>query len=175
MRVIADTGRLVVAEDGPNVLVIDRGGGPAQIAVFVLLVLTLVFGGFGLITLLIPAAGSTPAIPTAVSAALLGVGVLAGLGMAYGVRSARRRRRTALDSLPPVAVFDRRRRVYVGADGEIVAPLDHVRIERRMQIGSSSPKLVAATPQGNQVLMRGNPFGGSLGNVDEVLTDLLRR
>ena len=48
--------------------------------------------------------------------------------------------------------------------------LDQVRFARKLQIGSSSPKLVALTPGGTQVLKRGNPFDGGVGNVDEVLT-----
>lgn len=174
MRVIAETSRLVVAEDGPNVLVIDRGSGPMQILVFVLLVVAAVFGGFGLATLVMTASGTDSGVPAATSAALLGVGVLAGAGVVLSARSSRRRRRAPLDSFPPAAVFDRSRRIFIDADGHTVAPLDQVRIERRMQIGSSSPKLVALTPFGEWVLLRGNPFGGSIGNLDEVLTDVLR-
>ncbi|MDG4669061.1 hypothetical protein [Mycobacterium sp. 236(2023)] len=175
MRVLADAGRLVVAEDGPNVLVIDRGNGPSEITVFVLLVITLVFGMFGLVTLLMSVAGSMSTVSLPVSTALLGIGILAGFGMAYGARSLRRSRLTPLESLRPVAVFDRLRRTYVDADGQIVAPLDQVRIERRMQIGSSSQKLVAVTPTGERVLMRGNPFGASIGNIDDVLNAALWR
>ena len=58
-------------------------------------------------------------------------------------------------------------------EGAIV-PLDQVRFARRMQIGSSSPKLVALTPGGTKVLKRGNPFDGGIGNVDEVLTAVVR-
>lgn len=174
MRVIAETTRFVVAEDGPNVLVVDRGSGPAQVLVFVLLVVSLVFGGFGLATLLMTSTGAPSGVPVAVSAALLGIGVLAGLGVAYGIRSQRRSRRAPLESFRPAAVFDRSRRILIDADGHTVAPLDQVRIERRMQIGSSSPHIVVLTPVGERVLMRGNPFGGSTGNLDEVLTDVLR-
>jgi hypothetical protein len=48
--------------------------------------------------------------------------------------------------------------------------LDQVRFARKLQVGSSSPKLVAVTPGGTKVLRRGNPFDGGVGNVDEVLT-----
>ena len=51
-----------------------------------------------------------------------------------------------------------------------MVPLDQVRFVRKLQIGSSSPKLVAITPGGTKVLKRGNPFDGGIGNVDEVLT-----
>jgi len=39
-----------------------------------------------------------------------------------------------------------------------------------MQLGSSSPKLVAQTPGGTYVLLRGNPLTGGLGDLDAVLT-----
>ena len=173
MRVIAETGRFVVAEDGPNVVVIDRGGGPMQILVFVLLVIALVFGGFGLATLVMTASSISSGVPAAISAALLGIGVLAAVGMAYGARSQRRRRRAPLQNYPPVAVFDRAQRTFIDAHGRSVARLDQVRIERRMQIGSSSPKLVVLTPAGERVLLRGNPFGGSIGKLDDALRHAL--
>jgi hypothetical protein len=51
-----------------------------------------------------------------------------------------------------------------------VAPLDHVRFERRMQLTSSSPMLVAVTPSGAFTVKRGNPFNGGLGNLQDVLS-----
>jgi hypothetical protein len=95
--------------------------------------------------------------------------VVAGASVAT-VRTIRRSRSKPLSTYQPVAVFDRARRVFVDADGTVVAPLEHVRFQRAMQMTSSSPKLVAVTPNGTRVLMRGNPFAGGIGNLDEVLT-----
>ena len=169
-RIIADAGRLVVAEHGPNVLVIDRGNGPSEITAFVLAIVALVCGGFGLVSTILAATGSTAATSVVIGAILLALGVLAGFGVFAAVRSLRRARRAPLSTIAPVAVFDRSRRLYLDGNGGVVAPLDQVRFERRMQIGSSSPKLVATTPAGTRVLMRGNPFAGSVGNIDEILT-----
>ncbi|ORB26545.1 hypothetical protein BST36_04385 [Mycolicibacterium moriokaense] len=72
-----------------------------------------------------------------------------------------------------VAVIDRKLGLFSYGGGAIV-PLDQVQFARRMQIGSSSPKLVALTPGGTKVLKRGNPFDGGIGNVDEVLTAVVR-
>jgi hypothetical protein len=55
-----------------------------------------------------------------------------------------------------------------------VVPLDQVRFARKFQIGSSSPKLVVVTAGGTKVLKRGNPFDGGVGNLDEVLTAVVR-
>ena len=41
MRIIAEHGGLVVAEDGKNIIVIDRGNGTAEITAFVLLIVIL--------------------------------------------------------------------------------------------------------------------------------------
>jgi hypothetical protein len=55
-----------------------------------------------------------------------------------------------------------------------VLPLDQVRFQRKMQPGSSSPKLVAVLPGGaSRVLKRGNPFDGGIGDVDRVLNAAL--
>ena len=74
------------------------------------------------------------------------------------LRIIRRTRSKPLGTYQPVAVFDRARRVFVDGNGTVVAPLDHVRFQSAMQITFSSPKLVAVTPNGTRVLMRGNPF-----------------
>lgn len=167
--ILAEQGGLVVAEQGPVVLVIDRGNGPLQITAFVLLVITLVFGGFGIVSVIYAAAGSTAMPPAAIGAALLGVGIAAGAAMFVIVKRIRDQRRRPLHSYTPVAVFDRARRVYCDASGQVIAPLEDVRFERRMQLTSSSPKLVAATPGGTYVLKGGNPFGGGIGAMDQVL------
>jgi hypothetical protein len=85
------------------------------------------------------------------------------------VRRLRRRQSIPVGHYRPVAVFDRAARVYRDADGHVVAPLDTVTFHRRMQLGSSSAKLVAETPSGAYVLLRGNPFTGGLGDLDTVL------
>ncbi|TLH63562.1 hypothetical protein C1S81_00500 [Mycolicibacterium neoaurum] len=65
-------------------------------------------------------------------------------------------------------MFDRDRHTYRDVTGLLI-PLDRISIHRRMQLTSSSPKLVVTTPHGTDVLKRANPFGGGLGNLDTVL------
>jgi hypothetical protein len=168
--IIAEQGGLVIAEAGPHVLVIDRGAGPSQILAFVLLVITVVFGGFGAITTVMAAGDGAAAVPLGVGVVVLTIGAAAGAGVYFLARSLRRIRSAPLTRFAPVAVFDRQRRTYLDGAGRLVAPLDHVRFERRMQLGSSSPKLVAVTPTGTHDLKRGNPFGGGIGNLDAVLS-----
>lgn len=164
-RVVAEVGDLVVAEQGPLVVVIDRGTGPLVTIAFVVGLLALVFGGFGAVALAAP--GTVPWW-LGVAFAIAGI-AFAGIALAVvgRIRNARTR---PLSCHRPIAVFDRARRVYADADGIAVAPLDHVRFQNRMQLASSSPSLVAITPNGTRILKRGNPFNGGVGNLAAVLT-----
>jgi hypothetical protein len=162
-HILREVGGLVIAEDGPLVLVVDRGNGPPAVLAFVTGVVTLVFGGFGAVSLV-------AAVPAWLGIGFLAVGVVAAAATAAVVRRIQRTRSIPVESYRPVAVFDRAARVYRDADGGVVAPLDAVTFHRRLQLGSSSPKLVAETPSGAYVLLRGNPFTGGLGDLDTVLT-----
>lgn len=165
-RVLADIGGTVVAEQGPLVVVIDRGTGPLATTAFVLGVLAAVFGGFGAVMLAIGRAQ----MPTWVSGLFLVAGFAFAAATLAAVRRIRADRARPLADYRPVALLDRARGVLADADGTVLAPLDQFRFERRMQLGSSSPKLVASTPNGDRILKRGNPFTGGIGNLDEVLT-----
>jgi hypothetical protein len=162
-QTLADTGGLVVTDDGRRLLVVDRRTGPLAILTFVLGLLAVVVGGFGLVA----AITGTPS--RAVGAAFAAVGLVFAGAALMAFRTFRRRRSQPLHECRPVAVIDRKLGIFSYGGGAIV-PLDQVRFARKMQIGSSSPKLVAVTPGGTHVLKRGNPFDGGIGNVDELLT-----
>jgi hypothetical protein len=166
-RTLADTGGLVVTDDGRRVLVFDRCTGALTVLAFVLGVLTLVVGGFGAVAL---AAGAPS---TALGAGFLAVGLVIAAATYAVVRKIRRRRSQRLHECRPVAVIDRKLRLFSYGGGAVV-PMNQVRFARRLQIGSSSPKLVAVTPGGAHVLKRGNPFDGGVGNVDELLSAVVR-
>ena len=162
-RTLADTGGLVVTDDGRGVLVFDRCTGALTVLAFVLGVVTLGVAGFGAVVL---AAG----IPSrAVGAAFLAVGLIIAAVTYAVVGKIRRRRSQPLHECRPVAVIDRKLGL-LSYGGAAVVPLGQVRFARKLQIGSSSPQLVALTPGGTHVLKRGNPFDGGVGNVDELLT-----
>jgi len=161
-RVLADTGGLVVTDDGRRVLVIDRGTGALSVLAFVLGVLALVVGGFGCVALI---AG----IPSrALGATFLAVGFVFAAAAFAVVHKIRRRRGQPLHECRPVGVLDRKLGLFSSCGGAVMS-LHQVRFARKCQIGTSSPKLVAVTPGGTKVLKRGNPFDGGVGNVDEVL------
>lgn len=161
-RTLADTGGLIVTDDGRRVLVIDRCTGALSTLAFVLGVITLVVAGFGAVAL----ATATPS--RALGAIFLAVGLVFALFTFLVLRKIRSRRSQPLHECRPVAVIDRKLGLFSYRAGALVQ-LDQVRFARQLQIGSSSPKLVAITPGGPQVLKRGNPFDGGIGNVDEIL------
>jgi len=167
-QTLADTGGLVVTDDGRRVLVFDRRAGPLAVLTFVLGVIAVVVGGFGLVTVI----AGTPS--RAVGAAFVAVGLVFAAGAYVAFRKFRRRRTQPLHDCRPVAVIDRKLGIFSYGGGAVV-PLDQVHFARKMQIGSSSPKLVAVTPGGTHVLKRGNPFDGGIGNVDELLTAAVRQ
>ncbi len=165
-QTLVDTGGLVVIDDGRRVNVIDRHTGGLATAVFVLAVIALVTGGFGVVVL---AMGVPSRLLGAVFTA---VGLVAAVFTVLGLRTIKRRRAQPLGSCRSVAVLDRKLGLFTVAGGALL-PLPQVRFVRRMQIGSSSPKLVAVTPGGTYVLKRGNPFDGGIGNADDVLNAVL--
>ncbi len=97
-RTLVDTGGLVVIDDGRRVLVFDRCTGALTVLAFLLGVLTLVVGGFGLVALV---AG----IPSrALGAAFLTVGLVLAAVTFVVVRRIRGRRSQPLHDCRPVAV-----------------------------------------------------------------------
>jgi hypothetical protein len=166
-RTLADTGGLVVTDDGRRVLVFDRCTGALAVLAFVLGVVALVVGGFGLVALVVGIPSRT------LGAVFLAVGLVLAAVTYLVVRKIRGRRGQPLHECRPVAVIDRKLGLFSYGGGAVVA-LDQVRFARKLQIGSSSPKLVAVTPGGTHVLKRGNPFDGGVGDVDEVLSAVVR-
>ena len=166
-QVLVDTGGLVVTDDGRRVNVFDRCTGALAVLAFVLGILTLVGGGFGVVALI----AGVPS--TTLGAIFVAAGVVFAAMLFAVVRKIRQRRNQPLHECRSVAVIDRKLGLFSYGGGAIV-PLDQVRFARRMQIGSSSTKLVAVTPGGTKVLKRGNPFDGGVGNVDEVLSAIVR-
>lgn len=170
---LADHGATVVAERGPAVLLIDRGRAPTEMTVLLLTMATLIFGGFGMVSMFYAVAYSMLWPSMAIGAALLVIGLVAFRTMLRAGGALRRVRMTPLSAYHPVAVFDRERQVYLDGTGEVVAPLSQVRFERRSRLLTSS--LVAVTPSATRLLLRGNVFSGGVGMLDRTLTTAVHR
>lgn len=158
---------MVVAERGPEILVIDRGRAPTETTVLLLTMASLIFGGFGIVSTYYSLAYSMVWPSAAIGAALFVVGVVAFRALLRGGAALRSMRMTPLSAYAPVAVFDRRHQIYRDGAGEIVAPLSQVRFERRSRLLTSA--LVVVTPSSTRILMRGNVFSGGVGMLDRVL------
>jgi hypothetical protein len=144
-----------------------RCTGALTTSAFVLGVITLLVGGFGAVAL-------STAMPSQVLGAVFVVVGLVFAALTFlVVGEIRRRRSQPLHECRPVAVIDRKLGLFTYRGGALVQ-LNQVRFARQMQIGSSSPQLVAITPGGRHVLKRGNPFDGGIGNVDEILASTIR-
>jgi hypothetical protein len=165
LHTLVDTGGLVVTDDGRRVIVIDRRTGSLATLAFVFGVIALVVGGFGAVAL------ATGIPSTTLGAAFLAVGAVFAAATFLAIRKFLGRRNQPLSACRPAAVLDRKLGLFSYSGGALLS-LDQVRFERRMQIGSSSPKLVAIFPGGTRVLKHGNPFDGGIGNVDEVLNSV---
>jgi hypothetical protein len=165
-QILADTGGLVVTDDGRRVLVFDRNTGGLAVTAFVFGIVALVLLGFGVV--------ASFALSNVVGACFLAAGVAVAFGALVAFRAFRRRRTRPLHECRSVAVIDRKLGLFSYAGGAVL-PLDQVRFQRRMQLGSSSPKLVAVLPRSTRVLKRGNPFDGGIGDVDQVLTAAVTR
>lgn len=172
--IVTEDGALVVAQQGNTVLLIDRGSHLTEIIAYVLVVIAVVFSGFGGLSIVQAPREGSSSIPVALSAILVTVGVATAVVAGVLIRSARATRRRALSSFTPLAVFDLTEGVCRGGLGEFVVPLQQITFERRMQVMSSSPKLVAVTPWGTRTLKRGNPFGGGIGHIADVLNDIVK-
>lgn len=165
--VLVDTGGLVVTDDGRKVVLLDRRTGGLSNLIVALVVLTLSLLVLGLWGLL----GETLGAP--LSWALLGLGVLAILATYKGVLVYRTRRAAPLPERRTAAVLDRKLNLFSYSGGAITA-LDQVSFERRAQLRSTATKLVALTPGGTKVLVRGYRLDGGVGHTDELLNAIAR-
>lgn len=163
--ILVDTGGLVITDDGRRVLVIDRGTSALTTVRFVVAILAAVLLGFGVIAAVSWGAGR--------GAVFGGVGLAVGALGFWVHRKVRSQRSRPLGQCRPVAVLDRKPGLFSPADGALM-PMDQVHFVRRMQITSSSPKLVAVTPGGTRTLKGGNIFDGGFGDAAEVLNAVVR-
>lgn len=169
--VVAEYGGGAVVELGPIVLVVDRGGGPSELTVVGLAMISVSCVVFGCAALWSALAGGWALRSVLLAMTILAVGAGAFVVMVRCGNTVRRRQARPLSELRPVATFDRQRRVFRDEFGEVVAPLDQVSFVSRRRWGSAA--LTAVTASGTRVLKRGNLFSGGVGPLDEILTELV--
>lgn len=165
MQVLADNGGFVLAEDGARLLFFQRRILPTWL-VFVPGLLTVITVGNAVVQLVL---GNV-----AVGAVLLAVGVACGFGTRAALGSRRRAKAAPLVAGDAVVVIDTDARVLLDGDGVVLAPLDAVRIERAMQVTSSSRALRVAWPGEAVVVYRGDALSLT-GSIDAPVTELRSR
>lgn len=149
---------VVAVADGETIGLVEVGGGGLGVTIFVLALvggLTTMAGSFVLATFNIAA-----------GAGVVGVGLSL---LVVAILLVRKRRRDADRPLPaPWLVFDRRARVVRDGQGSQLCSFDVVRIERVLQVGSSSKVLAVHCPD-KLIVARGTPFGDEVDSVEQVL------
>ncbi len=165
--VIATCNEQVLCRRGDALVLARRPSAPGPTWVFVAALLAGIAGVNGVIQSVLAATGDGHPLAAAV---LLGLAALAGLALG---RVLAVRRRAAAGPPVPELVFDPGAGVLRDADGRVIAALADVRLERRMQLGSSSRALACAWPSGSRVIARGNPFGESVDTIAETLAPLV--
>lgn len=164
-RCIAESSGVALVERGATWWVVDRGTQAASTALFVLALVA----GIGLVAggVLTATVGLGGLVPMA-------LGVLAAVGL-VAVRGWKRRREAAApEQLSTVCGFDFGRGALVDPVGRPICALAQVRLHRAFQLTSSSPALELHQPAGKLVLVRGNPFGGGIHDVEHALQQRLR-
>mgnify|MGYP001327182821 CR=1 FL=1 len=170
MRVIADNGRFVLAEDGPRLLFLGRRGLIPVVLVFVTGLLTVILGVNAALLIGLGMGQDDGRVP--VGAGLLVAATLLGWACVALVRRRRARREQPLDPATAIVVLDREAGVLRDSVGQVLAPLAQVKLMRRMQLASSARALHVVWPHGDRVVYRGDPFAGA---IDEPIDQIRQR
>jgi hypothetical protein len=163
MQTLADNGGYVLTEDGDRLLFFRRRILPSWLAFVPGLLCVIAIGN----------AVAQLALGHLVAAGVLAVVGAGGGRFAWAVRGRRRRvRARPLDPTDATVVVDLGARSLVDGTGQVLAPLDLVRVERSVQMTSSSRALRVVWPGGAVVVFRGDAL--SLTGSIEAPTEALR-
>lgn len=159
-RVVAESSGIAVVQQDGTLWVVDRKTGWVSTAIFV----TGLNAGIGLL-------GGFSLLFTVGWAGLFPMlfGVVGVAGLLAILRWKRSREAAPLESLTVLCAVDPSRRAITDASGQPIASFDQVELKRAFQVTSSSPALELHHPGGKILLVRGNPFGGGIEDVEEVL------
>ncbi len=165
-EILSESAGSVLFSAGPKLVFANRGTSYRRVLLFVLALLTLIFGVNGIVWLVVGIrSGETPMLGILLAA----VAALAAFG-ASRVWAADQQERTVIPGRDTwVAVLDLETRALESPAGEPLAPLSSVRFAPVMQLGSSSRALAAKWPDGSLVVYRGHPFAGSIHEARAVL------
>ena len=164
--ILCESAGWVLFSQGPRLVFANRGTSYRRVLLFVLALLTLIFGVNGIVWFVV---GIRSGEISMLGIGLTAVAVLAAFG-ASRVWAADERERPAIPGEDAwVAVIDLETQVLESPTGESLAPLSSVRFVPVMQLGSSSRAVAAKWPGGSLVIYRGHPFAGSFHEAHTVL------
>lgn len=166
MTKIASASGTIIFEDGARLYLAKTPGSWTSTFIFVvglLSVIMLVNGALQLFVMQSDNGSST------VGLGLLAIGTFLAFSCWRVILYHRRNRLKPIDQLEKVAVIDFHQALLLNAEQQVLAPLQQVRLVRKMQISSSSPELFLTWPQGSLSIAQGNPFSGGVRSIEEVL------
>lgn len=110
-----------------------------------------------------------PAIPQSLGIILTALGVLFAF-ISWKVNAYRKKMNSKpVNELECICIIDLAAGTLLDGKQQMLAPLDQVKLNRRMQITSSSPKLVLQWHNNSLTVVEGNPFSGGIADVEKVL------
>lgn len=164
MKMLGTGSGYELVQDGERWLLVDRQIRGLVIAVFVIGLLTFIVGINGLVQLGLAAAGRGGLLVAGL--VMLGVAGLVGTVLWMVVKKLRAAKQKPIEELPTIAVFDFSSGQLLTGDDQRIAPLEEVEVRRRLQLGSSSPALVAYYGPHSYQLAKGNPFLGGIAGLE---------
>lgn len=165
-QILCETAGWVLFSDGLRLVFADRRTAYRRVIMFVLSLLTVVFGANGVIWWVV---GIQSGELSKLGAILIGVAALCSLSVSQLWATEQRERAVIPARGAWVAVFDLENQTLENPEGEILTPLAEVRCVPVLQAGSSSRALAAQWPGNSLVIYRGHPFAGSFNEARAVL------
>lgn len=110
-----------------------------------------------------------PAIPQSLGIILSALGVL--FSFIFWKVNAYRKKMNAkpVSELECICIIDIGANTLLDGKQNVLAPLHQVKLTRKMQITSSSPKLVLQWNKNSLTVVEGNPFSGGIADIEKAL------
>jgi hypothetical protein len=165
MKILESSSGYVLYEEGSRVILVDQQTRGLAVILFVFGLIALVCSVNAVIFIVQAMMGNFGFMPAfvLVPVALAGIFIFRTAILRY-----KKFAQTPPNQFPAVVIFDLERGALLDKHEKEIAPLSAVRITKRLQIGSSSPALVAKHEGGSTFLISGHPFLGGLGSFPHI-------
>ena len=164
MKSVAESSGTVVFEREGKFYIAQRPARWLSTALFVFGLLTFVFLINGILQLFVFEAGLQTA-----GIILFAVGTVFLFFFILLLRFRKKIRVQSPDGLPFLCILDFNSGNLLDASEKVLSPLSSVTVKRKMQIGSSSPKLILSWDKKSITIVKGNPFSGGVSAIETFL------